>query len=314
MARARRSGGLGKGLEALIPTLPEPLVDVNDGSSTHMIAIEIIEVNPYQPRRVFDEEKIKELAESVREHGVLQPILVRRHEEGYQLVAGERRLRAAVQAGLSTIPALIKDFSEKEMMEVSLIENVQRENLDPVEEARAYRRLSSEFGLTQAQIAQRVSKSRPYIANSLRLLNLPEPVLASLEAGELTVGHVRPLLTMSAGDAIALALRLVQEGASVRQAEQWVRDFTESKNQLETDIAADDLLASKSKSKQVGGTKKALPLPSALKEIQRMIRERVNTKVEITQGSKGGKIIVDYYTQDDIERILELFTGSSEIS
>jgi ParB family chromosome partitioning protein len=281
-----------------------------------MIPLEGISANPYQPRRVFDEEKLNELAASIAEKGVLQPIFARATGDGYQVIAGERRVRAARQAGLIEIPALVREITENEMMEISLIENIQRADLDPVEEARAYKRLSDEFSQTQERIAQRVSKSRSYVANSMRLLNLPDPVLAHLGAGILSIGHVRPLLSLNEQDAIALADRIIREKGTAREAELWARQAAgpviDDAEPTDDAAPADDSMSQMAADSAMDKPEKLL-LPVELKEIQRLLREAVNTKVEVTHGSKGGKVIIDYYTQDDLERILELITGSREI-
>ena len=303
MANTKKIGGLGRGLDALIPSAAS---SSTEGGERQDVSIELISVNPYQPRRIFDEEKLMELTKSVREHGVIQPVLVRRMGDGYQLVAGERRLRAAKEAGMSVIPALVREMSDHEMMEISLIENIQRQDLDPVEEAIAYKRLSEEFSQTQEQIAQRVSKSRSYIANSIRLLNLPDNVLEHLAAGRLTIGHVRPLLMLSEESAISLAQRLIDEKATAREAEQWTKELLEPSGEDDGDEAA-------MPEATATGVREPKALPVELKEIQRILRDRINTKVEITQSAKGGRIIIDYYTQDDIEHILEIITGSREI-
>ena len=302
MAKTKKIGGLGRGLEALIPQTPDT-DNTTAETGAQMVLLERIGMNPYQPRRIFDEEKMRELTASIAEHGVVQPVLARVFGDGYQLIAGERRVRAAREAGLTEIPALIREMTDHEMMEISLIENIQRQDLDAVEEARAYKRLSEEFGQTQERIAKRVSKSRPYIANSMRLLNLPGAILNQLSEGFLTVGHVRPLLTLKEEDAIRIASRLVKEKATVREAEQWAKetDETPAETTREQEAPASPKKAEK-------------PLPLELKEIQRLLREAVNTKVEITQGAKGGKIIIDYYTMDDVERILELFTGARDVN
>ena len=309
MAKSKRIGGLGKGLNALIPLIEEGLGgddgDENRASGRQTIELARISLNPYQPRRHFDEDKMAELTASIREHGVVQPILVRPFAEGYQLIAGERRLRAARQAGLEEIPALVRELTDNEMMEISLIENIQRQDLGPVEEARAYKRLSDEFALTQEQIAKRVSKSRPYIANSVRLLQLPEVILDQLSTGALTAGHARPLLGLREEDAVMLAARLVAEKGTAREAELWAKELAEPKNK-----------GKKQKEKRLAsgsGTKPGEVLTTDLKEIQRILREAVRTKVEISPGAKGGKIIIDYYTQDDVERILELLTGVNAV-
>lgn len=389
MNKPKSKGGLGRGLSALIPQVMSGTQNEETEKEKGEITIEIKKVspNPYQPRRTFDEVKMQELTESIREHGVFQPILVRLKEDGYQLIAGERRLRAAKRAGLKAIPAIVREMSDNEMMELAIIENIQRQDLNPVEEAQAYKRLAEEFHLTQEQIARRLSKSRPYIANSIRLLNLPDPVLDLLAEGKLTPGHVRPLLTLTAEQAIQIAQQLAEQKATVREAELWARrvsnpgyfkggslerifsrfeenredgeEETESQSsamsvrtkEKESEIEASTANGAEkgrenpiqetedSKEPQGGKRFSALEtvaakewknkgksegdssfeaaekrdLPVELKEIQRVLRERINTKIEITSGNKGGKIIIDYYTQDDLERILDLFSGKREM-
>ena len=301
MAKAKR---LGRGLEALISQGPAADYGAAAGSGMRTAPLDRISVNPYQPRRTFDDEKMRELTASIREHGVVQPVLLRSLENGYQLIAGERRVRAARDAGLKEIPALVREMTDHEMMEVSLVENIQRQDLDPVEEARAYKRLSEEFGQTQERIAGRVSRSRSYIANSMRLLQLPDAVLHYLVSGALTVGHARPLLMLSEDEALRLAERIIGEGATARDAEQWAKQAL---------APAPEAARGETPQPAPGESATKKQLPPELKEIQRLLREAVNTKVEITSGAKGGKIIIEYYTQDDIEHILELLTGSGEI-
>ncbi|MCL1848994.1 MAG: ParB/RepB/Spo0J family partition protein [Clostridiales bacterium] len=311
MARTKKIGGLGKGLQALIPDMQDLGHGEADPSERQMIPLSRISVNPYQPRRIFDEEKLSELTASIIEHGVIQPVLVRLMDGGYQLVAGERRVRAAGNAGLNEIPALIREMTDHEMMEISLIENIQRQDLDPVEEAIAYKRLSEEFAQTQEQIAQRVSKSRSYIANSIRLLNLPPLILDFLATSRLTIGHVRPLLMLNEEDAVALANRLIDEKATARDAEQWTKEILEHGGE-EGSVREAGATGPSTTDGEKG--KEAKPLSVELAEIQRILRERINTKVEITQSAKGGKIIIEYYSQDDVERVLEIVTGSKEIN
>ena len=317
MAKTKRVGGLGQGLQALFPGLPTE----SSGTEAHesqMIAIESIRMNPYQPRSTFDEENLKELSDSIKAHGVLQPVLVRRKDQGYELIAGERRIRAAKLVGLSEIPALIRELTDHEALELAIIENVQREDLDPVEEARAYKQLATEFKQTQEQIASKVSKSRSYVANSIRLLQLSPQILDLLERGALTIGHVRPLLSLDEEVANALALHMVDTKATVREAEQWTKEAAKGGYAWIREDTGASLAEGASplsdkgalREKRVG---KEAPLPVELTEIQRIIRELVNTKVEITTNSKGGKIIIDYYSPDDVARILELFTGNREI-
>lgn len=323
MSNPKGKGGLGKGLSALIPL--EPDVEL-ENRETSEIPIVKIATNPYQPRREFDAEKLAELTESIKRHGVVQPVLVRKISDGsYQLVAGERRLRASQAAGLKTIPAVVRTYSDDEMMEIALIENIQREDLNPVEEAIAYKRLSEEFGLTQEQIAKRVSKSRSFIANSMRLLNLSEKILDHLAQGRLTTGHVRPLLTLPQEDAERLSDMMVEQKATVREAEAWAHAAGEPSQPAQEITAMDvqeisqEVLTGEEpsvneKPNQSGKADSTqIALPVELKEIQRILREQINTKVEVVQSAKGGKIIIDYYNQDDLGRILTLFTGYGEI-
>lgn len=323
MSNPKGKGGLGKGLSALIPQ--EPDVALENGETSEIPIVKIT-TNPYQPRREFDPEKLAELTESIKRHGVVQPVLLRKTDEGgYQLVAGERRLRASQAAGLTTIPAVVKTYSDDEMMEIALIENIQREDLNPVEEAIAYKKLSEEFGLTQEQIAKRVSKSRSFIANSMRLLNLSTKILNQLAQGKLTTGHVRPLLTLPQEEAERLANIMVEQKATVREAEAWVHAASEpavpgqvpanaNLPEMPQEILTGQITASKEKMAQENKSDSAQStMPVELKEIERVLRERINTKVEVVQSAKGGKIIIEYYHQDDLDRILTLFTGYGEI-
>ncbi|MBC7338880.1 MAG: ParB/RepB/Spo0J family partition protein [Firmicutes bacterium] len=269
---ARR--GLGKGLGALLPQ--EGLVQD--------IAVEQVRPAPGQPRQRVDEEGLAELAQSVRAHGVLQPVLVRPVAGGYELVAGERRWRAAQLAGLKTIPAVVKEVDEAERLELALVENLQREDLNPMEEAAGFRQLLEKFGYTQEQLAARVGKSRSYVANTLRLLALAEEVQEMVRAGRLSAGHARALLALPDRSAqVATAETLVQRGASVREAEEMVR------RQLE------------------GGAQERRP-----KEDEKWapwedrLRRVLGTKVSIRGGEERGRIEIQYYSRADLERLLEL--------
>jgi ParB family chromosome partitioning protein len=287
--------GLGRGLSALIPEMPDQEA-FND--ATFEIEIDKIQPNAYQPRRYFDEKKLAELMESIREHGVVQPVIVRNAEDGlFELIVGERRLRACQRLGYDRIPAIVRDLPDDiEMMEIALIENIQREDLNPVEEARAYQRLSAEFGLTQEEIAGKVSKSRSLVANMMRLLNLPEPVLDLLAAGELTIGHVRPLLSLEPEQAVSLANRVKTEALSVRETEELVRGLAEA--------PAPALEPPKKKKEK---PKKALE-PN-LREMEEQLRTACGTKVEIVESApgKGGRITIEFYNADDLERIAGFF-------
>lgn len=281
--------GLGKGLQALIP-------EAASGDREALVEVEIARIypNPKQPRRSFDEEKLLELAASIKEHGVVQPVLLRRRGEDFELVAGERRWRASQKAGLDIIPALIKDFSEAQMMEIALIENLQREDLNPVEEALAYRTLINEFGLTQEQLAQRLGKSRPQISNTLRLLALSEEVQDELAAGRLSMGHAKVLLGVEDRQAQErLARRIMADALSVREVEQLVKNL---------------------------GSGRPRPLPKRkspgadpeLSEVEERLRQALGTPVKIVPGRPKGRIEVNYYGIEDLDRIVGAILGSDQ--
>lgn len=279
MSEKRR---LGKGLGALIPEVLTASSDANE------ISLDLIKPNPYQPRQIFDESKLDELAASIREHGILQAVLLSPagEEEGYFLVAGERRCRAAKIAGLTTVPAVIKPLDRKVMLEIALIENLQREDLNPVEEATAYRRLMQEFSYTQEELARRIGRSRPAIANSIRLLSLPENILEYLAGGEITPGQVRPLLTISDPQLQQqAAAEIIAEGLSAREAEKIA-------NRINT------------REKKVNG-KYMVPVQDPLHvELQLQIQRSLGTKVRLKEGKTGGTIEIYYYSEDDLERLI----------
>lgn len=262
--------GLGRGLNALIP-------DAEVEKEPVALPIAQIEPNPFQPRRHFDQQALAELAQSIAEHGLLQPIVVRSAPGGYQLVAGERRLRATKLAGKAEIQAIILELSDRQLAELALIENLQREDLNPLEEAQAYRRLIDEFNLTQETLAHRLGKSRSAIANTLRLLNLAPEVQEMLARGELTAGHARTLLTLPAQEQVAAAGTIADSGMTVRAAE-----------------------------KKRGQTKKR-PRPRLdpnLTAVQEQLMEYLGTKVEVEHSQNGGKIVIEFYSQADAQRVL----------
>lgn len=274
----RRS--LGKGLTQLIGEQSD--------SSIAEIALDAIQPNARQPRTVFDDDALDDLAASIRQVGILQPIVVRPISEGrYELIAGERRWRAAARAGLATIPALIRSATGESSLELALIENVQRENIGPLECARAYRQLIDEFRLTQEQVADRVGKSRVAIANTLRLLKLPEEVLRSLEAGEISEGHARALLGLTNAVAqIALCRQIVARGLSVREVEAIVAGATKSK-----------------KTKKPSNEAPKDPNWVALEE---GLAIYFGTPVHLDVQGPGGKLTIDFYSDDDLQRILDI--------
>ena len=277
---------LGRGLEALIPPLTSTAVAVDDQvAGGNEIPVGDIEANPYQPRTTFDDDAIHELAASIKSTGVLQPVLVRRQPgaSGYQLVAGERRLRAAKLAGVSKIPAIIKKVDDREMMELSLIENVQREDLNPMEEARAYNTLVEKLEMTHEQISERVGKQRVSITNSLRLLGLPDEIQEMVSRGTLSAGHARALLAIEKPAELVMAARYVQaKGFSVRRTEAFVRRKLRR-------------LHSRPRAQKASG----------MREWEVRLQQKFSTHVAITPGRKGGKVEFEYYGQEDLERLLE---------
>jgi ParB family transcriptional regulator, chromosome partitioning protein len=283
-ADVRRSSGLGRGLAALIPQRDEPAASVE-------LPISAIRHNPYQPRKSVEQSDLAELAASIAEHGVLQPILVTHSAEGYQLIAGERRLRAAQLAGLERIPALVRSADEGAQLAWALIENLQRSDLNALEQAGAFRRLVDEFGLTHEDVGARVGKSRSAVANTLRLLDLDERVQAALTASQITEGHARALAGLSDAALQVEALsQVLSSGLSVRQTEELVR-------------------------RSIKGTPKsrrsASARPADVERLERGLREALATKVTLSTGRKGGKITIEYYTQEELERLYEQLTGGA---
>lgn len=286
-----KTRALGKGLGALIPQLEE-----DDLQNTQEISIEDIETNPYQPRRHFDPESLQELAASIKEHGVLQPLLVRKKDPGYQLIAGERRLRAAKQAGLSTVPVVVKALDDRTVMEIALVENLQREDLNPLEEAEAYQRLITEFNLTQEEVAKAVGKSRPAIANTLRLLNLPEPIQQLVANGQLTMGHARALLGLERPEEqLYISEKIITEKLSVRETEEIVRQTRLSGVSRETPGEEEE-------KKQKERQKIDPNLQAIIDDMTRLF----GTKVRIKKNGERGKIEIEYYSPEEFERITEI--------
>jgi ParB family chromosome partitioning protein len=273
---------LGKGLGALIPDLSA--LDDNDRKALgiHEIELDKIVPNEYQPRKVFDDEKLKELAASIKEQGVIQPVIVHRAGSGYELIAGERRWRASRLAGLKTIPALVKEATKRELLEMALIENIQREDLNPLEAAEAYKRLQDEFKLTQEDLARRVGKERSTVTNFLRLLGLPKEVKHDLATGALSMGHAKALLSLErVRDQVQAALMIVKKGLSVREAE---------------------ALASRLKNPP---KEKKARLSHELKAVEEKLKKALGTKVSISAKSNGGRIVIEYYSPEELDRILE---------
>lgn len=284
---AAKKKGLGRGLDALLPEADELLPNV-----VQEIPVGDIDPNTEQPRRSFPEEAMTQLSASVKEQGILQPLLVVEQPGGrYRIVAGERRWRAARQAGLATVPCMVRDMDMIRQMEVSLIENLQREDLNPMEEAAAIRALMQQCGYTQETVAARLSKSRPVIANLLRLLTLPKEVAQMVREGQLSAGHARVLAGLDREeDKIALARETLAKGYSVRQLEQLaaLRREAESHGQAAHKV------------------KNARPLPPELKELEGRVRETLGMRATLSGNAKKGKIVLQYYSQEELERLYEV--------
>jgi ParB family chromosome partitioning protein len=281
----RGSSALGRGLTSLIPQRP-----TSDAAIVE-VPLARIRPNPYQPRRHMDDAGLEELAASIREHGILQPVLVTEVIDGYQLIAGERRVRAARLAGLERIPALVRQLADQDQLEVALVENVQRSDLDPIDEALAYRQLITEFGLTQERVAERVGKARATVANTLRLLDLHPDVQAAIADGRLTEGHGRAIGSLEADAQAKVLGTIVGQGMSVRQTEELVRRLKEPKPAV---------------------TAPATPrLDPDLERVETHLRERLGTKVSLSRSRTGGRIVIEYYSDEELTRLYEHLIGGT---
>ena len=294
-AKKKRKMALGRGLDALIPDLGS--MEGISGSSSltrkdyFLCEIDMIRPNHYQPRRHFAADELEELAESIRSQGIIQPLLVRTDDVGYELVAGERRLRAATLAGLDRVPVLVKDVSDAEMLEISLVENIQRENLNPMEEAEAYHRLITEFDLTQDKAAERVGKSRSAVANFLRLRQLPDPIKESIMEGSLSMGHARALLGADTPAKQQTAWReVVAKKLSVRDTEALIKRINAEKKPVRTP-----------------------ELTSAqryFRDVSEDLSRQFGTRVRIQRKGKKGRVEIDFFSDDDLDRLLGLLRTS----
>lgn len=325
---ARKHGGLGRGLDALIPqsapkaeevqkkedaaeqipadkseenvsreTLEEEKENIQRDRTERRrrettLRVSQIEPNRSQPRKTFDEDALEELADSIRQYGLIQPIMVQKREGYYEIIAGERRWRACMKAGLKEVPVIIREYDDQKIMELSLIENLQREDLNPMEEARAYKRLMEEFGLTQEEIAGRVSKSRPVIANALRLLKLDERVQAMVEQGEISMGHARALASvLIPEEQYLIALKIMEEHLTVRDTEKIIKNIGKVPKKKEP-------------------VQKDESLERIYRELENRLKSSLGTKVAIhTRGTGGGKVEIDFYTAEDLEKIIDRITS-----
>lgn len=283
--------GLGKGLDVMIPErISENETSNNENVSREtLIPIHYIEPNKSQPRKKFDEESLQELAESIKQYGVIQPLIVQKKDKYYEIIAGERRWRAARLAGLKEVPVIIKDFSPQETVEIALIENIQREDLNPIEEAQAYDRLIKEFNLKQEELANRVSKSRTAITNSLRLLKLDKRIQQMLMDETLTSGHARALLSIEdTEEQYRAACKIVDENLSVRETEKLVKQLLKNKPKKETAVTDETYII--------------------FQALEEKLENIIGSKVSIHRKQKNkGKIEIEYYSDEDLERIIEMF-------
>jgi len=270
--------GLGKGINALFPDM-----DVNE-AKIHNISIDECRPNPYQPRKTFDADAIEELKTSILEYGIIQPLILRKSIKGYEIVAGERRFRAAKEAELKEVPAIIKDLNDQKMMEIALLENLQREDLSIIEEAHAYKNLLEELELTQEELSEKLGKSRSHIANTVRLLTLPEIVINSINNGQLSMGHGRAILGIKNKKHIdKVVKKTIKENLTVRQIEKLILELNEGKTAKKPETEEKDIFVVKQEEE---------------------LRDALGTAVKIQRNKNKGKIEIDFYSDDDLERLL----------
>lgn len=275
------SKGLGKGINAIFPG-----ESINQMETVEKISLNEIKVNPFQPRKIFDESALEELTESIKEHGILQPIILRRKGKLFEIVVGERRFRASKAAGLTEIPSVIRSFTDQQMMEIAILENLQREDLTPIEEANAYQNLMENLNFTQEQLAFRLGKSRPHIANHIRLLSLPEMVKEQISLNKLSMGHGRALLGLKQKNLIpSISKKVMLENLNVRQLESLVHRTNEDVSRETSKVQNKDIF---------------------IAEKESQLREYFGTTVSIKKSKNKGKIEIEFFSEDDLERILEL--------
>lgn len=293
-AKAKKSRGLGRGLDALFaeqaPIMPDNRVETEEKSNSHVgdkvlyIDINDIKPNAEQPRKTFDKEKISELSQSIIEHGIIQPLVVRKSGKHYEIVAGERRWRAAREAELSVVPCIVRQFSDEENMLVAIIENMQREDLNPIEEAMGLEQMISAYGMTQEEVSKSVSKSRPYITNTLRLLKLPDEIKALVSEGKISTGHARALITVkNKTKQEELCKKIIEDGISVRDVER---------------LASEEKKIRKKPLKRVKS-------PDTL-NVERELKEIYGTKVTINSRGNKGTVELEFYSKDELNRLIDL--------
>jgi ParB family transcriptional regulator, chromosome partitioning protein len=274
--------GLGRGLEALFTK-----VDVENEDIITEAEVEDLRPNPYQPRKHFNDQGIQELSDSIKQHGIVQPLIVRKSIRGFEVIAGERRLRAAKLASLPRVPIVIREFTDEQMMEIALVENLQREDLNPMEVAAAYQKLMERLALTQEELAERVGKSRPHVANFLRLLQLPMEIQSNVSRGTLSMGHARAILGIKDKTLqLKLATKAIKEKVSVRQLEEWIQKLHQQQPQKTKEVP-----------KHVEPT---------IKRYEDILQQVFSAPVKIRPGRKKGKIEIEYYSERELERLIEL--------
>lgn len=280
------SNKLGRGLDALIPG--SSAVDESNGQGINEINISLIDVNPHQPRTEFNAEALDDLAASIKRHGVLQPLVLSPKGDHYELIAGERRLRASKLAGLASVPAILRDVTDHEKLEIAIIENVQRANLNPMEEALSYRKLMEEFNYTQDQVAESLGKSRSVVANKVRLLTLSSEMKRALRDGQITEGHAKALLSIpEEGRRLILFEQIISDGLNVRDTEK-VAQKANGKKRIAIGSSTDDIM---------------------LRQLADDLKTHLGTKVNIRSSRKGGKIEIEYYSQEELSRIYQKIKG-----
>lgn len=271
---------LGKGLDALIGNID------TDSDEVQQIPIDECRTNPYQPRKTFDADALEELKVSIEEYGIIQPLIVRQSIKGYEIVAGERRFRAAKLAGLEEVPAIIKDYDDRKMMEIALLENLQREDLTIIEEATAYKNLMEELNLTQEQLSNKIGKSRSHIANTTRLLSLPEPVIAYVNNKEISMGHARALLGLKRkSDMMPIVKKIIKNNLNVRQVEKLIQEVNERKPPKRKRRVQKDIFLVKQ---------------------EEILREHFGTNVIISKNKRKGKIEIEFYSDEELQRLIDL--------
>lgn len=280
--------GLGKGLNAFFSNM-----ETTKEESVREIKLKELRPNPYQPRKVFEKEAIDELTQSIKEHGILQPIIARKSIKGYEIVVGERRFRAAKAAKLDAVPVVVRELTEEQMMELAVLENLQREDLTPIEEGNAYQLLMEKLGLTQEELAKRLGKSRPHIANHIRLLSLPPKIQILITEGKISMGHGRALLGLRKKDKLmAIVDKIIKESLNVRQLEKLIQQLNDVPRETKKPEKKKDVF---------------------IKEHESNLRERFGTTVNIKQSKNKGKIEIEFFSKEDLERIIELLGMKEDV-